>query len=54
MTSVATPARLATAVDAPNKFDHDIWLTSGKLTFGTLDSALTNVDQRNEQLDQPI
>jgi vitamin B12 transporter len=37
------PGLLATAVDAPNKFDHDIWLTSGKLTFGLLDGALTNV-----------
>ena len=37
------PGPLATAVDAPNKFDHDIWLTSAKFTFGTLDGALTNV-----------
>ena len=37
------PGPLATAFDAPNKFDHDTWLTGGKITFGTPDGALTNV-----------
>ncbi len=37
------PGLLATAVDAPNKFDHNIWLTGAKLSFGMLDGALTNL-----------